>query len=722
MATLEKIRSKSVFLFVIIIVALLAFILGDFLTSGRSYFGSGTTMYTGGKGSVDYTDYQNATSNLQSQGQDGAELEQALLQQLLMQQLMEEQYNELGITVTDKEISRIMNEQMPISQQLGTAAQQLGLPVIDRPTVLDAINNPSRYGITAEQQQYLKAVWMAEEKELEQSIKNQIFLGLVSSLFTANELDAKSLYNDNMERRPLSYVSTPIGIVPDDQIEVTSADLRAKWEELKPNFNTSVYVPQNDPAQMMNPRGAATRPAAVNEPVRAIDYIVVNIAPSTADYAAAEAEVNEAVAALNTQPALQGLLGRKKFISNTNNVSLANIKKDATLRQLQDSDLVVDHVKALRFDRANNTYNIVKVLGRTQEVDSINFSAYAAISQMEADSLMSQLASGTTIAELVAINPGRGADNAWASLVGAQPQIKERMLTEATGKPFVYADSLQGVYTIYQINERKAPVDYAELALVSYTVDPSPQTVSDLKTKLNGFLATNMKGDAFSANADSLYRLQHGFVSASSAHIGNVADTRKAVKWAMEAKPGQVSKVFETPKEYVVVAVKEVFNDGYIPYNSPQIQDYLTAEVKKDKKAAKLKEQYAGKASDLAGYAKLMNAEVRTDSNAVFTSQRIAGRMGENYALQGYMGAAEPGQVVGPIKNGNELVVFSVAPSTVQGRPYDYATDGRQFTNTFGLNFDFSGRKAVDPVMFNFLLDGKKVKNQSLKFVQSDEN
>ncbi|MDE6157292.1 MAG: SurA N-terminal domain-containing protein, partial [Muribaculaceae bacterium] len=39
MATLEKIRNKSVLLFVIIIVALLAFILGDFLTSGRTYFG-----------------------------------------------------------------------------------------------------------------------------------------------------------------------------------------------------------------------------------------------------------------------------------------------------------------------------------------------------------------------------------------------------------------------------------------------------------------------------------------------------------------------------------------------------------------------------------------------------------------------------------------------------------------------------------------------------------
>ena len=46
MATLEKIRSKSVMLFTIIIVALLAFILGDFFTSGRSFFGVGDNVAT----------------------------------------------------------------------------------------------------------------------------------------------------------------------------------------------------------------------------------------------------------------------------------------------------------------------------------------------------------------------------------------------------------------------------------------------------------------------------------------------------------------------------------------------------------------------------------------------------------------------------------------------------------------------------------------------------
>ena len=44
MATLEKIRSKSVFLIVVIGVALLAFIVGDALTNSRNIFGDQTTV------------------------------------------------------------------------------------------------------------------------------------------------------------------------------------------------------------------------------------------------------------------------------------------------------------------------------------------------------------------------------------------------------------------------------------------------------------------------------------------------------------------------------------------------------------------------------------------------------------------------------------------------------------------------------------------------------
>ena len=71
MATLEKIRNKSVLLFVIIIVALLAFILGDFLTSGRTYFGHPTTVAKAGAATVEYQDYNNRLSQASEQLMSG---------------------------------------------------------------------------------------------------------------------------------------------------------------------------------------------------------------------------------------------------------------------------------------------------------------------------------------------------------------------------------------------------------------------------------------------------------------------------------------------------------------------------------------------------------------------------------------------------------------------------------------------------------------------------
>lgn len=59
MATLEKIRSKSVLLLVIIGLALLAFIIGDFFTSGRTLFGSGTTVAKVDGKAIDIQDFQN---------------------------------------------------------------------------------------------------------------------------------------------------------------------------------------------------------------------------------------------------------------------------------------------------------------------------------------------------------------------------------------------------------------------------------------------------------------------------------------------------------------------------------------------------------------------------------------------------------------------------------------------------------------------------------------
>lgn len=98
MATLEKIRSKSVFLIIVIGVALLAFIVGDALTNSRNIFGDQTTVAKVGSTKIDYTEYQQKREELNQQleemrRQNPAQADQfdtQLLPQLALDQLIQE--------------------------------------------------------------------------------------------------------------------------------------------------------------------------------------------------------------------------------------------------------------------------------------------------------------------------------------------------------------------------------------------------------------------------------------------------------------------------------------------------------------------------------------------------------------------------------------------------------------------------------------------------------
>lgn len=701
MATLEKIRSKQVFLFVVIIGALLAFILGDFFTSGRSLFGNPTTIAKAGDIKIDYNEYQKAVNEAsqaqQAQGRhsDSDELAQQAIQQLMFEALVQKQIDELGINVTNAEISRAMTGENPhpaAQQFIYTAAQYLGLPTANGATVLDAMKNPTRYNFTAEQLDMLAqqvfnaptfaAAWAQQESNIEKTISQQAVGRLVSGLFTANNLDAKGMYNDNIAVRNVSYVSAPLSSVADNEVEATDADIKAKYNEQKGAYK-------------------------LMEPTRLVDYVVVDIAPSQADYAAAEDEVSKVYEGLLASEGLEALSSNAKFTRDIVAAPVSKLKENAATRNIADSALTTGKVFSL--PRINNTYTLAKVLNVAPEVDEVEISSVAFPTRAAADSVMSLIAAGATMDTIIAQNPEYAVKPTKFNLVGnaqISDDMKKLFTTKPVGAPFVYADTLrsQGA-VIFNISSRQEPVNTAEVAVIKYVVDPSNSTVTDLKTKLNSFLASNSKGEAFTANADSLYRLQHAEITPSSAHIGNLPESRTAVKWAMNAKKNQVSKVFEGRDYYLVVALKDIYED-YRPYTDPNLNETLKQQVIADKKAAKLIEKYNGKAKDLNGYAQLMNTTVQNDSTAAFASPRFGNLGFGESKVQGAAAAAKVGQLYGPVQGNNSVVYLVVNGENVQGRPFDAKQDGAQFMQMFGINN-----------FFMLLLGDNEIENRSLEFI-----
>ena len=248
--------------------------------------------------------------------------------------------------------------------------------------------------------------------------------------------------------------------------------------------------------------------------------------------------------------------------------------------------------------------------------------------------------------------------------------------------------------------------------MIEFTVDPSQETLSDLSTALRTYVSNNSSADEFEKNAtDAGYSLLSDQVSNSSVGIGNAHESRRFVKWAMDAKKGQVSPLLQDDRQsyLLAVAVKDIYND-YLPYTSPAINTRLTTQARNAKKAEKLLADYAGKANDIEGYSKLMNAEVAEGNVNITTPTLLSVGVGES-ALQGAIAAAPQGKLVGPVKGNRGVMVFEVKQIDTDNRPYNEAEYGNRFNSTFGL--------ARRPNTLVLLLGSDKIDNRSLNFVQA---
>ena len=115
MATLEKIRKQKIWLAAVIGLALLAFI-GEAAFEVVSRFGGSTSAAEVGKEKIDIMDFQkrlemetaNDQQNNQQQQKDPAVRQQEVLDEMVNEELLNQEYEKLGLYVSDDEITKIM--------------------------------------------------------------------------------------------------------------------------------------------------------------------------------------------------------------------------------------------------------------------------------------------------------------------------------------------------------------------------------------------------------------------------------------------------------------------------------------------------------------------------------------------------------------------------------------------------------------------------------------
>lgn len=682
MSTLEQIRQRPVLIISILGVALLLFILTAVDRPGELFTDSHTVAKVDGE-KIDYLEFQKRVEQQQEQMQqrgytnvDVAQVQEYVLQQMVNESLLKKEFERLGLTVTDTELSQAMLGATP-SPYVQQMVQSMGIPSAQ--LLYEAAFNPTKSGVTPEQAPQFQSAWAELEKNTEEMMLQQKFMALFAGTLTANKLDAKALYEDNATTSTIVYAKKDLSTLKDADFTPTDAEINDLYNQEKNRYR-------------------------INEKQVVISYIAVDVVPSTDDLAAAQREVEDAIVGLRMNEGTDAVASNGKFYVNrvsATEASLAPALKKAVPSMAKDSVAMISFI--------DNQYTIAKLLDVTTSIDSVLVDVAFINETADADSVIARLNTGASkidMGDAIA----QSQDSMWVSLLDPGiAQFKDQIATAETGSYFKPEGGQNGM--TMRVRSRKAPVAVYDVAEITYDVVPSNATIQQLNGDLRKYLADNSTAAKFTSEATKAgYSALSAVVTPSTLSINGLQESRGAAKWALDAKTDQVSGVFNNDRDsrLLAVAVNDVYDGKFVPATNETVRNYLTNKVMNHKKAEKLIADYNGKGKSVAEYAAAM--QVKADTTQVTFGQPYVRNfpMYES-ALQANVAVAKKGELVGPVALNQSVVVFTVTDVTAPSREFDYKNDAMVFNQREGVA---SFQRTLPAV----LLGNKKVENKIQKF------
>ncbi len=709
MATLEKIRSKSVFLIIVIGVALLAFIVGDAITNGSKLFGNQTTVAKVGKQKIDYTEYQRKRQELNNQLEEARRqnpqqyanfdtqiLAQMALEQLVGEKLLDDAVDKAGVRSTGNQLRFYMLEN-PINEKINLVIRQLmasGVQVSTPAQAYEIIFNPKRNGLSDADMAPFQRQWLAVEEETKQMIARNTYQRLLYGTVKANELDKKSMYNDYVATADVEIAFKPFGQLDEKKYPVSASEINDRYKQERYRFE-------------------------VMEPTKEVSFIAVNVVPSAADIKNAKALAQKAVKALRDSTLgkdmrREGVVVERRQL-RASDISNAAIKSYVASAPADSVSLISETPRG---------FTIVKMGSRRAEVDSIQVNIVSVAGAALPAKVLATLNSGIVVDSIksvyktdsVTVQPKQ-----WIQLftaAGPTNAIEKGQLDtllNAGGRYVELFKSNDGaVYA--QVADKKAPVEVYEYEEINYDVKPSVRTVSDERAKLEKFLAANNTAAKFKANAAKAgYNVQEFDFTQSLPAVPRFQgmnqyypDSRQVVRWVMiDGNKGGVSHIYESkdanaPALYAV-AVDSEYED-FIPADNKKVKDLLTGEVRASKAGDAMVKQYQAKASSVASAAAAMG--VQSSSSPAF-------RFGRNYsvsdpAVTGRISGTNPGAKVYVVKGADGVYAYRVKSRKNENFPYNADSYEQQYY------------QLVNPDMQGMLRGDRKIVNNVYKFEAGD--
>lgn len=681
MTALGKIRSKGILLIIIIGLGLFAFIAEEAFRSCNGIKGQNSQQIGEVLGEKIYVqdfqklleEYQDAmkltmrTDNLSEDQLN--QLKDQVWQQLVSERVMKEDCKKLGLTVTEDELQNVLNDgtnqlltQTPfVNQQTGRFDVSILKQFIDAYRKAEASNNSQQL----DQMRPAYNYWLFVEKNLRTQLLAQKYQSLLANCVLSNKVEAKMAFNEENEEAQIQLASIAYNTIKDADIKVTDEELKAKYEELKPAFRQQ-------------------------QETRDVKMVDVQVKASATD----RAQLQKDMAGYQKQ--LAAAADPTQVVSKSGSM-IQYIGLPVSGKAFQQYPDIASKIDSMAVgttgvveNTKDNTYNIVRILSRTELPDSVEFRQIQVggktleAARASADSIQKALAAGGDF-QAIAKRYGQDSTTTWftgamyeqASTMSQDNRAYiEALLNGAVGST-QNIELTQGNVVIQVLN-RKAMKSKAVAAVIKKEIRFSDNTYSKAYNRFSQFVTQSQASLAdLQKHATKFgYTVQDLNDFATSSHtVGNVGGSgiRDAIKWIFEAKEGQVSQLFEAGKEndhLLVLCMTKIHPQGYRPWDDAQVKEILKREVIRDKKAEMIMAKLKGVSSIAAAQAK--GAKVSTVNQITFAAPAFIQATGAaEPALSGAVAATAQGKFCSaPVKGNAGVYVFQVVKK--QMRPAKY--------------------------------------------------
>ncbi|WKK78406.2 SurA N-terminal domain-containing protein [Marivirga salinae] len=683
-----RVKMGSV-LIALIGLSILAFLLTDLLGPDSMLLGGGRSNDVGeiAGETINLPEYQRKVEEFKNNfragnGRAPSDQEMTSIRQqawdfLIIEKAFQEQYDELGLEVTNEELVDMVqgNNISPIVRQNFTNPET---GEFNKEQVVNIIRNIAQ--APAEQQ----AQWYSFESSLVPARARTKYDELLASSNYITQAEAQRAYEKETESAEVEYLYVNYSVIADSLVSPSDSELKSYYNEHKDQYESDA--------------------------TRTISYVSFELLPSGEDSTYIKEEIEEikkefqkveddsAYARVNsdrsnsykTYPIAQ----LPKILASNTNI----LKEGDVIGPYIENGAYILYKTSKIYDDTVSSVKASHILIEAED-DSDEADSKA---KKEAQEALQKALSGQDFAELAKdLSDGpsatRGGDLGWFKEGQMVDEFNEAVFAKSGTGVINKLIKTQFGYHIINVTEEKTAKTY-KIATIHRDIIPTETTRDKLYRKADLFAASNSSYAEFTASAEeNNYRVRSsGKMSPSQRTIGTLGSARPLVRWAFtDATVGKVSDVHETDTHFVVAVLTNKTEKGTSDFN--EVKALVTRELKKELQGEKIKEKLSGLSGSLneiaAAYGSDANVYSATDVNI---SSNSLPNVGQAPKVIGTIFGLELNTQSQPLEANNGIVIVKVLNRTPAPEIADYASYKEQLAQSRSSNVSFAIKSAIE--------------------------